>query len=467
MSDEGLLELGRRGDRMVRSSDDEASGDPAPAAVCASDAHEAQDAEGASSVGNVIRIVRSDFKRLFSNAMSVIIVIGLVVMPSIFAWYNVNRVLERVRHTGNLTEAVANVDDGYESDLVPLRVNIGERVVSALRANDQIDWTFTTEEDAVTARGRDATTRPWSSPGFSKDMLTFYSEDVQHARIVYYANEKKSAIAPRSPTKVPIRYRTGERGVRPGLSEVAGIAESMSAYADEADVGGRIAGVSGKVRDMERKPERMASVLELYSSLAGAAQTLASDSGKLVVAAQNGVDGLGAASSQGSTSASDLVAAVKGSVDDLAGALDGAAARFDEVSASAGALSTRLDRCRAGRGRAARPGRAVDAQIARYRSAIEQLEELRGSLPSDAQQALDAVIARMSAVVSLMEGMRDNLGAAAERLEAGNADVEAQRAEVERLAAEARQASDDLAASFDGGLKRACSSSRTARRACG
>ena len=205
---------------------------------------------------------------------------------------------------------------------------------------------------------------------------------------------------------------------------------------------------------MGAQADRMASVLELYSSLAGAAQTLASDSGELVAAAQRGVDGLDAASSQGSTSASDLVAAVKGSVDDLAGALDGAAARFDEVSASAGALfdaaSTGAAQGAAGlRGQA----EAVDAQIARYRSAIEQLEELRGSLPSDAQQALDAVIARMSAVVSLMEGMRDNLGAAAERLEAGNADVEAQRAEVERLAAEARQASDDLAASFDSGLK--------------
>ena len=353
--------------------------------------------------------------------------------------------------------AVANVDDGYESDLVPLRVNIGERVVSALRANDQIDWTFTTEEDAVDgARSGRYYAAVVIPAGFSKDMLTFYSEDVQHARIVYYANEKKSAIAPKITDQGAdsVSYQVNEVFAQT-LSEVAlGIAESMSAYADEADVGGRIAGVSGKVRDMGAQAERMASVLELYSSLAGAAQTLASDSGKLVVAAQNGVDGLDAASSQGSTSASDLVAAVKGSVDDLAGALDGAAARFDEVSASAGALfdaaSTGAAQGAAGlRGQA----EAVDAQIARYRSAIEQLEELRGSLPSDAQQALDAVIARMSAVVSLMEGMRDNLGAAAERLEAGNADVQAQRAEVERLAAEARQASDDLAASFDGGLK--------------
>mgnify|MGYP002239971703 CR=1 FL=1 len=258
--------------------------------------------KGASSVGNVIRIVRSDFKRLFANAMSVIIVIGLVVMPSIFAWYNVIACWNVFDNTGNLTVAVANVDDGYESDLVPLRVNIGERVVSALRANDQIDWTFTTEEDAVDgARSGRYYAAVVIPAGFSKDMLTFYSEDVQHARIVYYANEKKSAIAPKITDQGAdsVSYQVNEVFAQT-LSEVAlGIAESMSAYADEADVGGRIAGVSGKVRDMGAQADRMASVLELYSSLAGAAQTLASDSGELVAAAQRGVDGLDAHASIG------------------------------------------------------------------------------------------------------------------------------------------------------------------------
>ena len=101
------------------------------------------------AVRNVARIVRSDVKSLFANVMSIIIAVGLVVMPSIFTWYNVIACWNVFDNTGNLTVAVANVDDGYESDLVPLRVNIGEQVVSALRANDEIDWTFTTEEDAV------------------------------------------------------------------------------------------------------------------------------------------------------------------------------------------------------------------------------------------------------------------------------------------------------------------------------
>lgn len=408
-------------------------------------------------MGNAARIVRSDFKSLFANVMSTIIVVGLVVMPSIFAWYNVIACWNVFDNTGNLTVAVANVDDGYESELVPLRVNVGERVVSALRANDEIDWTFTTEEDAVDgARSGRYYAAVVIPEGFSKDMLTFYSDDVQHAKIVYYANEKKSAIAPKITDKGAdsVSYQVNEVFAQT-LSEVAlGIAESVSSFADEADADGRIAAVSGQVRDMGAQADRMASVLELYSSLAGASQALVSDSGKLIASAQGAADDAGAAASQGTSSASAMVAAVKGSVDDLSAALGASDEAFAEVSAASGAL---FDAASAGaeQGAAGLRGQAeaLDAQIARYRDLAAQLEELRGSLPSESQPALDAVVARLNAVAGLMEGMRDNLAAAAGKLEAGNADVQAERAEVERLADEARQSSEALATSFDSGLK--------------
>lgn len=408
-------------------------------------------------MGNAARIVRSDFKSLFANVMSTIIVVGLVVMPSIFAWYNVIACWNVFDNTGNLTVAVANVDDGYESELVPLRVNVGERVVSALRANDEIDWTFTTEEDAVDgARSGRYYAAVVIPEGFSKDMLTLYSDDVQHAKIVYYANEKKSAIAPKITDKGAdsVSYQVNEVFAQT-LSEVAlGIAESVSSFADEADADGRIAAVSGQVRDMGAQADRMASVLELYSSLAGASQALVSDSGKLIASAQGAADDAGAAASQGTSSASAMVAAVKGSVDDLSTALGASDEAFAEVSAASGAL---FDAASAGavQGAAGLRGQAeaLDAQIARYRDLAARLEELRGSLPSESQPALDAVVARLNAVAGLMEGMRDNLAAAAGKLEAGNADVQAERAEVERLADEARQSSEALATSFDSGLK--------------
>lgn len=408
-------------------------------------------------MGNAARIVRSDFKSLFANVMSTIIVVGLVVMPSIFAWYNVIACWNVFDNTGNLTVAVANVDDGYESELVPLRVNVGERVVSALRANDEIDWTFTTEEDAVDgARSGRYYAAVVIPEGFSKDMLTFYSDDVQHAKIVYYANEKKSAIAPKITDKGAdsVSYQVNEVFAQT-LSEVAlGIAESVSSFADEADADGRIAAVSGQVRDMGAQADRMASVLELYSSLAGASQALVSDSGKLIASAQGAADDAGAAASQGTSSASAMVAAVEGSVDDLSTALGASDEAFAEVSAASGAL---FDAASAGavQGAAGLHGQAeaLDAQIARYRDLAARLEELRGSLPSESQPALDAVVARLNAVAGLMEGMRDNLAAAAGKLEAGNADVQAERAEVERLTDEARQSSEALATSFDSGLK--------------
>ena len=257
-------------------------------------------------MSNVWHLFRGDMRRLFSNAMNIIITVGLVVMPSIFAWYNIIACWNVFDNTGNLTVAVANVDDGYESDLVPLRVNIGEQVVSALRANDEIDWTFTTEEDAVdgarSGRYYAAVVIPHD---FSRDMLTFYSDDVQHAKIVYYANEKKSAIAPKITDRGAdsVSYQVNEVFAET-LSEVAlSIAESLSHYADESDAGGRIADLSAHVRSMGDQVDRMASVLTLYSSLAGAAQSLVGESAQLVEAAQHQADGLGSTASQGAASA--------------------------------------------------------------------------------------------------------------------------------------------------------------------
>lgn len=111
---------------------------------------------------NIWRIFKTDMRHLFNNSISVIIVIGLVFLPSIFTWYNVIACWDAFGNTGNLTVAVANTDEGYESDLVPLEINVGDKVVSALRANDQLNWTFTTEEDAIDgAPVPGVTTPPW------------------------------------------------------------------------------------------------------------------------------------------------------------------------------------------------------------------------------------------------------------------------------------------------------------------
>lgn len=408
-------------------------------------------------MSNLWRILRSDFKSLFANAMSIIIAVGLVVMPSIFAWYNVIACWNVFDNTGNLTVAVANVDEGYESDLVPLRVNVGEQVVSALRANDQIDWTFTSEEDAVdgakSGRYYAAVVIPSS---FSKDMLTFYSQDVQHAKIVYYANEKKSAIAPKITDKGAdsVSYQVNEVFAET-LSEVAlSLAESLSRYADDADVNGRIADLSKHVRGMGEQVKQMGSVLDLYASLARSSQTLIGDSVKLIGSARSELDGMGATASQGAAATGDMVEALKQSVDDLSRALEGTGQGFGAVSDSVDAL---FDTASSGTQECVAQMRAqadtVDGQISHYVALAGQLEQLRGQVPEEYQPAVDAVIVRLNAVIELMEGVRDNLRSAATKLEAGNANTQAEREEIKKLTAQAQESMSAVKGDFDANVK--------------
>ena len=183
---------------------------------------------------NIWRIFRDDARRLVANTMSIVITVGLVVLPSLFAWYNVLACWNVFDNTGNLKVAVANSDAGYESDLFPLPVNVGDQVVSALRANDQIDWVFTDEEDAVDgARAGRYYAAVVIPDSFSRDMLTFYADDARRAEIVYYSNEKKNAIAPKVTDQGAdtISYQVNEAFAET-LSETAlAIAESSVAPA--------------------------------------------------------------------------------------------------------------------------------------------------------------------------------------------------------------------------------------------
>ena len=109
-------------------------------------------------MNNVWRLFRFDLGRLKANVMSIIITLGLVLVPSLFAWYNIIACWNVFDNTGNLTVAVANTDEGYQSDLIPLRINIGDQVVSALTRSI---GTSPTRRTPSTARSRGATTPPW------------------------------------------------------------------------------------------------------------------------------------------------------------------------------------------------------------------------------------------------------------------------------------------------------------------
>ncbi len=143
------------------------------------------------------QLFRSDLRRATSNVMAVIVLCGLVVIPSAFTWFNVIGSWEPFDNTKNLKVAVASVDEGYTSPLVPLHINIGDTVMSTLRANDQLDWIITSKEEAIAGTTSGDYYAAMVLPkDFSKRMMTFYTAGSKQTEIEYYTNDKSNPLAP-------------------------------------------------------------------------------------------------------------------------------------------------------------------------------------------------------------------------------------------------------------------------------
>lgn len=145
---------------------------------------------------NIWLIFTGDVKRLVKNPLALIIAIGLCVIPSLYAWFNIYSNWDPYASTANIRVAVVTEDEGYtQSD--GTAVNMGEDVLEELKENDKIGWVFTdTKEEALKGvYSGEYYAAVIISPDFTYSMYNVFKEDFKKPTIIYYENEKKNAIA--------------------------------------------------------------------------------------------------------------------------------------------------------------------------------------------------------------------------------------------------------------------------------
>lgn len=394
---------------------------------------------------NIWRLFVGDLRRLGHNTITAIIVLGLITIPSLFSWYNLIACWNVFDNTGNLTVAVANTDEGYVSDLVPIEVNIGDQVVSELRANDQLNWVFTDEEDAIdgakSGRYYAAVVIPTT---FSQDMMTFYSDDVEHAKITYYTNQKKNAIAP----KVTDQGADGvsnqvNQVFAETLSDVAlSLASALSSYMDDSDLSGRLGDLNGHIGNAATQMDNAASTVSTYAAALGSAQTLLNDSSALLAQVGSSADSVSSSAGDIKDAATSIGGAVGDSATGLSAAISQSAVSFGAVGDSVDAAFDAADQLAFTSATQLRTqADNIDAQIADYRALATQLETIKPSLPSEGATAVDRVVKELNASIVMLEKLRDALYSASDDIEAGGADTQAKRDEIKQLA---QQAQDSL-----------------------
>ena len=73
---------------------------------------------------NILRIFKKDVIRIHKNVIALIVIMGITIVPCLYAWFNIAGSWDPYSNTGNLKVAVASVDDGYEGTLIPIKLNV-------------------------------------------------------------------------------------------------------------------------------------------------------------------------------------------------------------------------------------------------------------------------------------------------------------------------------------------------------
>ena len=148
---------------------------------------------------NIFLVFIQDLKRISTNVVAIVVLIGLTVIPSLYAWFNTlsNWDPYGTESTSRIKVAVASDDPGVTIDGVT--VNIGDQIISNLKANTTIGWVFTdsTQEAIDGVYSGDYYAALVLPSDFTSDMVSFLSDSLEHPQIQYYCNQKKNAIAPK------------------------------------------------------------------------------------------------------------------------------------------------------------------------------------------------------------------------------------------------------------------------------
>lgn len=138
-----------------------------------------------------------DWRRVFKNPIAILLMAALVIIPSLYAWFNIKALWDPYSNTGELPIAVYSADTGAKFQ--DKDVEIGDQVIKNLHENKQLGWRFVDSKKQVVdgVRSGKYYAGIYLPKEFSKDLLSFTSGDIQKPKIEYYLNQKINAIAPK------------------------------------------------------------------------------------------------------------------------------------------------------------------------------------------------------------------------------------------------------------------------------
>ena len=144
----------------------------------------------------IFSVFRLDLKSLTKNLIVFVVVIGITILPALYAWFNIAANWDPYSNTGNLAFAVCSEDKGYSYKT--LSINAGDKIIDSLKQNDKMGWEFVDADQAKDGvKNGEYYAAVIIPEDFSENLLSITTGDFTQAKLEYYVNEKRNAISPK------------------------------------------------------------------------------------------------------------------------------------------------------------------------------------------------------------------------------------------------------------------------------
>lgn len=239
-----------------------------------------------------------DLRRLAGNPVALVVLIGITILPSLYAWVNIAANMDPYGNTSGIKVAVVNNDkEAIEKDLA---INAGKEITDNLEQNDQLGWEFVSEENAIQGVKSGKYYAAIVIPdNFSSSLVSVLSGKIEIPELKYYINEKPNAVAPKI---TDAGATTIQAQINSTFSSVASESVSKILKTAVGNVSDTVTSVNSEITEMLDKTQKN---IEEYQILLDTFHTHADNSKSLISNTQGTSDNLKTAAQSSASALKD------------------------------------------------------------------------------------------------------------------------------------------------------------------
>lgn len=143
---------------------------------------------------NALRVFQRDLKGMVKNPIAILIIVGICIIPSLYAFVNIKACWDPYTNTSQLPIAVVNSDTG--STIAGKEINVGDSIVAQLKSNKVLNWQFVSPEQAnIGLASGDYYAELDIPSNFSANLATLTSDNPVKPELIYRVNTKLGPVA--------------------------------------------------------------------------------------------------------------------------------------------------------------------------------------------------------------------------------------------------------------------------------